>query len=82
MMRFSVLLINMVLLISCSSGDVKNETNNSTEDTNKTVVVNYDNALAKGKLPERYCRLQLVTDQIAGMTDTFAIRLHKRLMNG
>jgi len=49
-MRFSVLLINMVLLISCSSGDVKNETNNSTEDTNKTVVVNYDNALAKGKL--------------------------------
>ena len=42
----------------------------------------FTHALAKGKLPERYCRLQLVTDQIAGMTDTFAIRLHKRLMNG
>ena len=39
-------------------------------------------ALDEGKLPERYYRLQLVTDQIAGMTDTFAIKTHKRLMNG
>lgn len=31
---------------------------------------------------ELYCRLQLVTDQIAGMTDTHACRLHKDLMNG
>jgi dGTPase len=42
----------------------------------------FKKALEDGKLPERYCRLQLVTDQIAGMTDTFAISLHKRLMNG
>jgi dGTPase len=42
----------------------------------------FKRALADGQLPERYCRLQLVTDQIAGMTDTFAITLHKRLMNG
>lgn len=42
----------------------------------------FENALKKGNLPEQYCRLQLVTDQIAGMTDTFAMRLHKRLMNG
>jgi dGTPase len=28
-----------------------------------------------------YARLQLVTDQIAGMTDTYACRLHKQLTN-
>jgi len=39
-------------------------------------------ALDERKLPERYYRLQLVTDQIAGMTDHFAIITHKRLMNG
>ncbi len=39
-------------------------------------------ALEERKLPERYYRLQLVTDQIAGMTDHFAIITHKRLMNG
>ncbi len=42
----------------------------------------FTKALEEDKLPERYCRLQLVTDQIAGMTDTFATTLHKRLMNG
>ena len=42
----------------------------------------FNKALEDESLPERYCRLQLVTDQIAGMTDTFATRLHKRLMNG
>lgn len=42
----------------------------------------FSSALREGTLPERYCRLQLVTDQIAGMTDTYAIMLHKRLMNG
>ena len=42
----------------------------------------FKEALKEGKVPERYCRLQLVTDQIAGMTDTYAITLHKRLMNG
>ena len=29
-----------------------------------------------------YCRLQLVTDHVAGMTDTYACRLHKELTNG
>ena len=34
------------------------------------------------KLPENYHRLQLVTDYVSGMTDTFAKRLHTELMNG
>lgn len=34
------------------------------------------------KLPEQYCKLQLVTDYVAGMTDTFACTLHRRLKNG
>jgi dGTP triphosphohydrolase len=29
-----------------------------------------------------YCKLQLVTDQVAGMTDTYACHLHKELSNG
>ena len=37
---------------------------------------------ANGELPEKYCRMQLVTDYICGMTDTFACNLHKRLTNG
>lgn len=31
---------------------------------------------------ERYLRLQLVTDYIAGMTDSFAVSLHETLFNG
>lgn len=31
---------------------------------------------------ETYCAVQLVTDYISGMTDGFACRLHKDLMNG
>jgi len=31
--------------------------------------------------PENYCRLQLVTDYVCGMTDTFATRLHSELTN-
>jgi dGTPase len=34
------------------------------------------------ELPKLYCRKQLVTDYICGMTDTFAVNLHKRLTNG
>jgi dGTPase len=30
---------------------------------------------------ELYCRLQLVTDQVSGMTDTYCCRLHKDLSN-
>ncbi|MFC1738663.1 dGTP triphosphohydrolase [Planctomycetota bacterium] len=36
----------------------------------------------KDKLPENYCCMQLVTDYICGMTDTFACTLHKELTNG
>jgi dGTPase len=32
-------------------------------------------------IPESYFRMQLVTDQIAGMTDSFAVRLHRELKN-
>jgi dGTPase len=41
----------------------------------------YEDAIKKGTLPARYCRMQLVTDYICGMTDTFACRLHKELGN-
>lgn len=37
---------------------------------------------SKTKLPEQYHRLQLVTDYVCGMTDTFATRLHSELTNG
>ena len=37
---------------------------------------------ASWHLPECYHRLQLVTDYVCGMTDTFAKRLHSELMNG
>jgi dGTPase len=36
----------------------------------------------KTKLPENYCCMQLVTDYICGMTDTFACTLHRQLTNG
>ncbi len=39
-------------------------------------------AKVDGMAPERYYRLQLVVDEVAGMTDTFACTLHKRLTNG
>jgi len=42
----------------------------------------FEKAKKEGKLPEKYCRLQLVTDYVCGMTDTFASQLHRRLMNG
>ena len=42
----------------------------------------FEHALKDEKLPEAYCRLQLLTDYICGMTDTFAAELHRRLMNG
>jgi len=33
-------------------------------------------------LPENYFRLQLITDYVCGMTDTFAKRLHAEIQNG
>jgi dGTPase len=41
----------------------------------------FQNSVASG-FPERYCRFQLLTDQICGMTDSYAKRLHAELMNG
>jgi dGTPase len=42
----------------------------------------YNNSRGKEKLPENYCCMQLVTDYICGMTDTFACTLHRQLTNG
>src|SRR6202050_716471 len=42
----------------------------------------FQQRLKKGEENETYCAVQLVTDYIAGMTDGFACRLHKDLMNG
>jgi len=41
----------------------------------------YTRAMKDNDLPERYCRLQLLTDQVAGMTDTYACTLHRQLTN-
>lgn len=34
------------------------------------------------EIPRDYFKMQLITDQISGMTDTFAVNLHRELMNG
>ncbi len=47
----------------------------------------FENAMRESKkenapaLPEKYHRLQLVTDYVCGMTDTYACTLHKQLFN-
>jgi len=33
-------------------------------------------------IPLQYFRMQLITDQISGMTDSFAVKLHRELKNG
>jgi dGTPase len=42
----------------------------------------YNKSRGNNKLPEKYCCMQLVSDYICGMTDTFAITLHRELTNG
>lgn len=42
----------------------------------------FQHSLNEGRLPEKYCRIQLVTDYICGMTDSFAKNLHAELFNG
>lgn len=42
----------------------------------------FKKGLKKAEIPQRYCRLQLVTDHISGMTDSYACDLHKALTNG
>ncbi len=49
--------------------------------TSRNYQVVYKEAI-KGEFPEKYCSMQLMTDYICGMTDTFACTLHKRLTNG
>ena len=41
----------------------------------------FTEALVSSGLPLEYCRMQLVTDYICGMTDTFACTLHRKLHN-
>jgi dGTPase len=41
----------------------------------------FEKALERQEMPANYCRLQLVTDYVCGMTDTFACTLHRRLTN-
>jgi len=50
--------------------------------TSRNYRVVYNKAIEDRKLPEKYCNMQLMTDYICGMTDTFACTLHKRLTNG
>jgi len=42
----------------------------------------FHEALKNGNLATQYCQMQLVTDYICGMTDTFAQTLHQQLKNG
>jgi dGTPase len=42
----------------------------------------FEQALSRGQLPAEYCQMQLVTDYICGMTDSFARNLHKQFHNG
>lgn len=40
---------------------------------------NYRRAATRSKMPMRYCELQLITDMISGMTDSYAISLRTEL---
>ena len=42
----------------------------------------FERRLAEDVENELYCRLQLITDQVSGMTDTYACRLHTDLTSG
>jgi len=50
--------------------------------TSRNYRVIYNDVMGKGEFPDEYCSMQLMTDYICGMTDTFACTLHKRLTNG
>ena len=50
--------------------------------TSRNYRVVYEKAIKEREFPEKYCSMQLMTDYICGMTDTFACTLHKRLTNG
>ena len=50
--------------------------------TSRDYRVVYCNAIKEKRLPKEYYQMQLMTDYICGMTDSFACTLHKRLTNG
>ena len=50
--------------------------------TSRNYRVVYDKAMKEKGFPAKYYSIQLMTDYICGMTDTFACTLHKRLTNG
>ena len=50
--------------------------------TSRNYLVVYEKAIKDKEFPDEYCCMQLMTDYICGMTDTFACTLHKRLTNG
>ncbi len=50
--------------------------------TSRNYRVVYNKVMKEKELPAKYCSMQLMTDYICGMTDTFACTLHKRLNNG
>ncbi|MBL7152581.1 MAG: dNTP triphosphohydrolase [Phycisphaerae bacterium] len=50
--------------------------------TSENYCVVYKEEVKKAEFPDRYHQMQLMTDYICGMTDTFACTLHKRLTNG
>jgi dGTPase len=47
-----------------------------------TVCEGNINNPAKSGIPADYFRMQLITDQVCGMTDSFAVTLHRELTNG
>jgi len=42
----------------------------------------FEERISADRQNELYWKLRLITDQVSGMTDTYACRLHKDLMNG
>lgn len=40
----------------------------------------FHHAVDKAQLPEAYCRMQLMTDMLAGMTDTYAVTTYEDLL--
>lgn len=48
----------------------------------RAVCADHIKAAKKSGIPADYYRMQLITDQVCGMTDTFAVTLHRELMNG
>jgi len=50
--------------------------------TSRNYRVVYKKAVEEKELPAEYCQMQLMTDYVCGMTDSFACTLHKCLTNG